>query len=59
MLLYFTTKMKRTVKTMLPESSAKGKKTMGVVYQNKLKKQSDEENNSSDATSPEPMTASK
>ena len=56
MLLYLTTKMKRT---MLPESSAKGKKTMGVVYQNKLKKQSDEENNSSDATSPETMTALK
>ena len=43
----------------LPESSAKGKKMKGVVYQNKLKKQSDEENNSSDATSPETMTASK
>ena len=56
MLLYLTIKMKIT---MLPESSAKGKKTMGVVYQNKLKKQSDEENNSSDVTSPEPMTASK
>ena len=56
MLLYLTTKMKRT---MLPESSAKGKKMKGVVYQNKLNKQSDEENNSSDATSPETITASK
>ena len=59
MLLYLMTKMKRTVKMMVPESSAKGKKMKGVVYQNKPKKQSDEENNSSDATSPETMTASK
>ena len=41
------------------ESSTKGKKTKEVVYQNKLKKQSDKENTSSDVTSPETMTASK